>query len=308
MLAETMREGENPSTILNALSVDLEDWFHLEGVRSLQDRSLWPRLPSIVERETDRLLEALAELQVRATFFTLGWVAERYPEVVRRVAAAGHEIGSHSYWHYRVDRMTPAEFRADLETSVKRLEDLTGQKVLGFRAPAFSITPGAEWALDVLREVGLKYDASMFPAPWGHGGYPVEPVPQWFRGTPSGEPILELPLTPLRLRATAIPFSGGGYFRLLPLAVIHRGFRQYHREGRPVVVYLHPRDYAENCPQAEMPFYQRFRCFAGIRGTWEKVLAVLQTYRFDTCAAVLGLAARSDGVTSPPLVTGISRR
>lgn len=287
--AQTPRYLTPDGKLVNALSVDLEDWFHLEGVQELADPALWPGLPTIVEEETYRLLELLDQQKVRATFFVLGWIAERYPGVVRAVAQAGHEIGSHSYWHRRVDRMTPQQFREDLERSVQLLQDLTGQRVLGFRAPAFSITPGAEWAFDVMQDVGIRYDASLFPAQWGHGVYPCPPQVHWTRSVPSGRPMLELPMSMLRIGPLSIPFSGGGYFRVLPWRVIRYGFWQYHRRGQPVVAYLHPRDYATDCPQPRMRLHQRLRCFAGIRGTWEKVVRMVREYPFDTCAAVLGL-------------------
>ena len=275
--------------MINALSFDIEDWFHMVEIDAVADPSKWGDLPSIVVERTRWIVEVLEEKGVRATFFLLGWVARRHPELAKVIAAHGHELASHAFWHLRVDRMTPEAFREELKQSIDVIEDQCGRKVLGFRAPSFSITPGAEWAFDVMHELGLEYDASLFPAPRGHGGYPCPPEPHRFTAAPSGRAMPELPMTTVRYGRLRLAFSGGGYLRLLPAPLIRHGFRHVHRRGRPVVVYLHPRDFAPDCPRVTMPLHRRFKCYVGLRSTESKFRMMLDRYRFDTCAAVLGI-------------------
>jgi polysaccharide deacetylase family protein (PEP-CTERM system associated) len=277
--------------ITNALSFDIEDWFHLIDIPAVADPSTWERAPTLVEPNTHLILELLAQAEVRATFFVLGWVAERHPRLVPQIAAAGHEIAAHSFWHGRVDLLSRPAFREDVSRTVKLLEDQAGTKVLGYRAPSFSITPGSEWALDELLDLGIAYDASLFPAPRGHGGYPCRQEPHAFDATPSGRAIPELPMSVVHWGGLKVPFSGGGYLRLFPEFLIRAGFRHFHRRGLPVVVYLHPRDFAVDCPRVPMPFSRRFRCYVGLKTTRPKLEMMLRSYRFDTCAAVMGLTA-----------------
>jgi polysaccharide deacetylase family protein (PEP-CTERM system associated) len=244
----------------------------------------------LVVEYTKRVLDLISERDVRATFFILGWVAERHPQLVKCISAAGHEIATHSYWHRRVDTLTPDEFREDLQRSIDVLQDLTGKKVLGFRAPTFSITPGIEWAFDILHDVGLAYDASLFPGPRAHGGYPCPPHAHYFSHVPSGRPIAVLPMSGvLGSGSASLPFSGGGYLRLLPRWLIRHGFDSHERAGVPVVVYLHPRDFAPNGPRVPMPIKRRFKSYVGLNSTEAKLRMLLDRYRFDTCASALGL-------------------
>jgi polysaccharide deacetylase family protein (PEP-CTERM system associated) len=279
--------------VVNALSFDIEDWFHMVEIDAVADPARWPGFPSIVREHTAWILETLAGARARATFFVLGWVAERYPDLVRAIARGGHELGTHSYWHRKVYELGPEAFRDDLRRSIEVIESAGGGRVAGFRAPSFSITPGAEWAFDVLADLGIRYDASLFPAPRGHGGYPCPPSLHEFRAAPSGRAMPELPVSVLRVGPLKVPFSGGGYLRLLPGPVIRRGFAAYHRRGWPVVVYLHPRDFCTECPRVPMPLHRRFKSYVGLRTTRGKLRMLLERYRFDTCAAVLGLEPRS---------------
>ncbi len=285
--------------VLNALSFDIEDWFHMVEIDAVADPAGWPGLESLVERYTDWIVETVTAAGARATFFVLGWIAERYPRLVGRIAAAGHELGSHSFWHRKVYELTPAVFAEDMKRSIDAIESAGGRKVLGFRAPSFSITPGSEWAFDVLHDLGLRYDASLFPARRGHGGYPCPPRPHDFTGAPSRRPIRELPMSVMRFAGANLPFSGGGYLRLLPPWLIRMGFEQLNRAGVPAVVYLHPRDFAPDCPRVPMPLRRRFKCYVGLRGTKAKLRMLLERYRFDTCASVLGIGEGSRSTAAP---------
>lgn len=276
--------------IINALSFDIEDWFHLVEIEAVADPRKWDSLPSIVERYTELIVQTLDEANVKATFFMLGWIADRHPRLVKLIADRGHELGTHSFWHRKVYELSPDEFRNDLRQSIDVIEAAGGKQVLGFRAPSFSITPGCEWAFDVMHDVGLKYDASLFPAPRGHGGYPCPPGAHAFSNSPSGKPMPELPMSVMRLGPKRLAFSGGGYLRVLPGWMIRRGFSQLHAQGRPVVVYLHPRDFAADCPRVPMPWKRRFKCYVGLSSTLGKLKMMLREYKFDTCAKVLGIA------------------
>lgn len=277
-------------TITNALSFDIEDWFHMVEINAVSDRAEWSRLPSIVEEHTEWIVQTVSEANVRATFFMLGWIAERYPHLVKMIADHGHELGTHSHWHRNVYRLEPDEFRDDMKHSIDVIEDAGGKRVRGFRAPSFSITPGTEWAIDVLLDLGLEYDASLFPVPRGHGGYPCPREPHATDIAPSGRTMPELPMSVMRFGGRWLPFSGGGYMRLLPLWLIIRGFDQLNRAGLPTVVYLHPRDFDSRCPRVPMPIHRRFKCYVGIGTPRRKLNALLARYPFDTCANVLGLA------------------
>lgn len=284
--------------ITDALSFDIEDWFHIVEVAAVENPAEWPRLSdesSLVERYTDLILQICADGNAKGTFFILGWIAERHPALVKRIADAGHELASHSFWHRRVYELTPQEFRDDMQRSIDAIESAGGRKVIGFRAPSFSITPGTEWTFDVLHDLGIQYDASLFPTSRGHGGYPCPLGAHHFTAAPSGRPMPELPMSVMQFGARKLAFSGGGYLRLLPDWMIRRGFEQLHRAGRPAVVYLHPRDFAPDCPRVPMPLHRRFKCYVGMHTTASKLRMLLEHYRFATCAQVLGLAALGDG-------------
>ena len=280
--------------IVNALSFDIEDWFHLVEIESVSDTDRWPDFPTIVERRTDEILGICDEFGVKATFYFLGWIADRYPELVRRTAEAGHEIGTHSYWHRKVCDLSPAEFEEDLKRSIAVIEDAGGARVTSFRAPSFSITPGTEWAFDTLLDAGLDYDASLFPVPRENGGYPCSVAPHVFRGAPSGRPIPELPMSLMQLGPRKVGFSGGGYLRLFPGWLIRRGFEALHRQGLPGVVYLHPRDLAPDSPVAPMSFSRRFKCYVGLSTTASKLRMLLGRYAFAPCGEVLRRALGED--------------
>jgi polysaccharide deacetylase family protein (PEP-CTERM system associated) len=286
-----------PTQATHALSFDIEDWFHIVDVAGLEDPAKWPTWPTIVERRTEEILALLDRYDVRATFFVLGWIAERYPALVRRIAERGHELGSHSFWHRRVYTLDPDEFKRDTQQSLDAIENACGIRPKGYRAPSFSILEGTEWALDVLLDCGCTWDASLFPAPRGHGGYPCTDAPHRFDRLPSNRSIAELPLGVMRLAGRGLCFSGGGYMRVLPLWLIERGFAQFERRGLPAVVYLHPRDFAPDCPRVAMPLHRRFKCYVGLGTTMRKLETLLRRHRFVPCGEILrlhGLLPRSD--------------
>ncbi|MBC7834978.1 MAG: polysaccharide deacetylase family protein [Phycisphaerales bacterium] len=289
--------------LAHALSFDIEDWFHIVEVKAVENPSQWPALHarSIVERYTDLILKACDDHQTHATFFILGWVAERHPALVRRIADAGHEIGTHSFWHRKVYELTPESFHQDIRDSLDAIHDAApAAPVRGFRAPSFSITHGAEWAFDVLLDLGLTYDASLFPAARGHGGYACTPGPHMVTA-PSGRTIPELPMSiarvgpgPLKKRMC---YSGGGYMRLLPLSIIQQGIATEAAAGRGTVVYLHPRDFAPDCPRVKMPPHRHFKCYVGLGGTEAKLRALLKSHPWTTCEHALAAAGLLSGMS-----------
>lgn len=275
-----------PAPILNALSFDLEDWFHMMDVPGLDNPASWQEFPSLVERTTLPILETLASAKVKATFFILGWIADQYPKLIRQIAEGGHEIACHAHWHRRLDLLKPEELQEELELATAAITRASGIRPIGFRAPSFSITPGSEWIFDVLLDQGFTYDASLFPAPRDNGGYP-SPRPPFGLQTPLGRSLPELPMSVMDLGRLTTAFSGGGFLRLLPLFLIRQGFAQCHRAGRPVVVYLHPRDFAPDGPTIPMPRTKRFKSKVGLRSTMKKLEALLEQYPFAPCSTVL---------------------
>ena len=224
--------------VVNAMTVDVEDYFQVRAFANVVERAGWDSRPSRVEANTNRMLDLFAEKGASATFFILGWVAERFPQIVRRMAAAGHEIASHGYAHQNIDTQTQDEFRHDIRRAKSVLEDLGGKAVRGYRAPTFSIGPKTWWAYDVLAEEGYVYSSSIYPIV--HDLYGVPDAPRTpFR--PTHGPMVEIPMTTVRYGKRNFPASGGGYFRLLPYAVSRHAFARVNRkEGAPCIFYCHP--------------------------------------------------------------------
>jgi peptidoglycan-N-acetylglucosamine deacetylase len=277
------------TTRTHALSFDIEDWFHIVEIPAVEDPKLWPQLSqesSIVERYTDQILETCAEFSTKATFFVLGWIADRHPQLVRRIADAGHEIATHSYWHRKVYELTPESFAQDVRRSIDVIQEASAARVQGFRAPSFSITKDATWAFDVLLDCGIKYDASLFPAKRGHGGFACQQGAHVIQ-TPDGRTLPELPMSIGQFGPARLCYCGGGYLRLLPMSMIHHGVKSEAAAGRPTVVYLHPRDFAPDCPRAAMGLHRRFKCYVGLSTTERKLRELLKAYQWDTCANVL---------------------
>lgn len=272
--------------VVNALTVDVEDYFMASAFEPAVPKGEWARLPSRVVPNTEKILDILAAARVRATFFTLGWVAERFPALLRRMAAEGHEVACHGHDHRLIYRQTPAEFRLDVRRAKAALEDAAGVPVRGYRAPSFSLVPDTRWALDVLAEEDFAYDASLLPARHARGGIPDgRRFPfRWQNG------LAELPMSVFPVAGTALPFSGGGYMRLLPVPVIRWGIRACHRRGGPAVVYLHPWELDPGQPRLPAPPLDRFRHYLNLRGTEAKFRALLEGFRWDSAASVLEAA------------------
>jgi polysaccharide deacetylase family protein (PEP-CTERM system associated) len=268
--------------ITNALTIDVEDYFQVSAFAPYIRRDEWDSRECRVERNVDRILEMLAQQSTHATFFTLGWVADRYPQLIHRIVAGGHELASHGYGHQRASDLSPAEFLEDVSRAKKILEDLGGSPVLGYRAPSFSIGTGNLWAFDSLAQAGYRYSSSVYPIKHDHYGMPDSP--RFAYTLPSG--LLEVPVTTVRLRERNLPSSGGGYFRLLPYPVSRWLLRRVNREDRePAVFYFHPWEIDAGQPRvAGIDAKTRFRHYVNIprmEGRLQQLLADFRWGRMD---------------------------
>ena len=248
----------------NALSVDVEDWFQVGAFERTIQRGHWDGLTHRVEGNTDAVLDLFAQADVKATFFTLGWVAERYPALIRRIADAGHEVASHGYDHARVFTFTPEQFRADLRKARGILEDAGGQAVTGYRAPSFSIDTRTPWAHMILAEEGYRYSSSVAPIRHDHYGWPESPRFAW--KPVAGAELVELPVTTAKLGKRTLAAGGGGFFRLLPYGFSRWAIRQVNEQaGRPAIIYFHPWEIDPDQPRvANAPLRSRLRHYSNL--------------------------------------------
>jgi len=269
------------------LSFDVEEYFQVEGAAARLPAREWERWPARLAPAVHQVLDLLAEHRARATFFILGWVAEHQPEIVRRIACAGHEIASHGVSHRMLHGMTPQEFRGELTDSRSRLEDLGGRPVVGFRAPTFSVTTRTSWALDVLAETGFLYDSSIFPIRHDRYGVPgAVRWAHWARG-PGGGRILEIPPLVLRIAGWNLPVGGGGYLRLLPVRLTAWGLRAAERAGWPGMIYLHPWELDPGQPVLPMSRMSRWRHRVGLSCTDRKLRRLLRQFAFHAVRDLL---------------------
>lgn len=276
--------------VTNAMSVDVEDYFQVHALERHFPRHEWHRVPSRVGDSIDRTLDLFARHDVCATFFTLGWVAERFPQHLRRIAAAGHEIASHGFAHHRVTEFAREEFRRDLAQARRVLEDVTGQRVRGYRAPSYSIGADNAWALEVLDEEGYAYSSSIYPIRHDHYGVPDAPRHS-FRPVADGQ-LLEVPITTVECAGRRLPCGGGGYFRLYPYAVSRWAIRRVNlREGRAAVFYFHPWELDPGQPRVPgVNARTRFRHYLNLDRMEARLDRLLSDFHWD----------RMDRVFLPP--------
>jgi polysaccharide deacetylase family protein (PEP-CTERM system associated) len=267
-------------------TVDVEEYFHVKALESVVSREDWLSRPSRVAQSVDALLEVLDRYGVRGTFFVLGWLADHRRDVVLSIAAAGHEIACHGFWHERVTALNPDAFRADVRKSKRTLEDLVGAPVVGYRAPSFSIIPGWEWAFDVLLEEGYRYDSSLFPVRRRGYGYPgAKRAPHLIRRSKGW--LAEFPLATTSILSYPIPAAGGGYLRQFPLAVIRRAFREATERGEQATFYIHPWEIDPGQPRLPVSGLTRIRHYRGLTGTLARVEQLLAEFSFVNIAEYL---------------------
>jgi polysaccharide deacetylase family protein (PEP-CTERM system associated) len=268
--------------LLNALSFDVEDYFQVSAFNDAIRRDAWDSHPLRVGDNTRVLLELLAGHEVKATFYTLGWVAERVPDLVREIAAGGHEVACHGYSHRLIYEQTPAEFRAETERAKRVLEDLAQQPVTSYRAASYSITPKSLWALDILHEAGFTTDSSIFPIRHDRYGLRGGPLQPHYVDLAGGGRLLEFPISTVRLGGLSLPVSGGGYFRLYPYALSRRLAQRVNAEGRPFVFYLHPWEVDPEQPRVQVGTLTRFRHYNNLHKCRERLDRLLRDFRFGT--------------------------
>ncbi|MFC4922179.1 MULTISPECIES: polysaccharide deacetylase family protein [Bradyrhizobium] len=259
------------------MTFDIEDWFHLLEHEETANEHQWSRFESRIQRNTDQILECLAEADVKATFFCLGWIGRNHPQVIKAIHQAGHEIGSHSDKHSLVYRLTPSQFQEDLLRSIRSLEDITGQRIRAYRSPGFSITANSTWAFSLLAENGIEWDSSIFASKHSHGGLPSFNSRRPTIIEYNGARMKQFPVVPSTLFGRQINFAGGGYFRLLPYPLI----RHLMSNSSYVMTYFHPRDFDPGQPLVPgLPPYRAFKSYVGLRSSLQKFKTLLMDFNF----------------------------
>jgi polysaccharide deacetylase family protein (PEP-CTERM system associated) len=289
------------SAVVNAMSIDVEDYFHVSVFDGIVPRAKWASMESRVVGNTLRLLDIFDEFDVRSTFFVLGWVAERHPALVKTIAQRGHEVASHGYAHRLVYDQTPSAFRDDVRRAKSILEDAAGRKVSGYRAPSYSITPRSLWAIDVLVEEGYEYDSSIFPIRHDRYGIPVSHRHP-YEIQRAGGALTEVPGSTTQVGPLKLPIAGGGYFRILPYWWTRWGIgRVNEREQRPAVFYLHPWEIDPEQPRLHAGRLSRFRHYRNLHDTETRLRNLLADFRFDTVESVVARTRVNMGIEAMAL-------
>ena len=274
-------------TIQNALTVDVEDYFQVSAFAKNIDQNDWDSHPLRVEKNTYRLMDMFDEAQVKATFFVLGWVAERNRGLIEEIAKRGHEVASHGYSHQLIYNQTPEVFREETIRSKALLEDIVQVPVRGYRAASYSITKNSLWALDILAETGFEYDSSIFPVRHDRYGIPdAEDVPHVIK-TPKGHSLVEFPLSTAKIFNYKLPVAGGGYFRLYPYALTKAGLGQINRRNIPFIFYLHPWEIDADQPRLEASWFSQFRHYNNLDRCELRLQKLLRDFQFGTVIEVL---------------------
>ena len=278
-----------PGVIANALTIDVEDYFQVSAFAPHIDRSAWDTMPCRIERNIERILHLLDQHQAKATFFTLGWLAQRYPRIVRDISAQGHEVASHGYAHLRASEQTPAQFQDDISDAKKRLEDTSGGPVRGYRAPSFSIGYGNLWAFDRLAAAGYRYSSSVYPVQHDHYGWPE--APRFPFRTEGG--VLEIPVSTARVFGRNLPAGGGGYFRLAPYALSRWAVnRVNHVDQKPAIFYFHPWEIDPQQPRIQgVGWKTRFRHYVNLNRTEKRLRRLLSDFQWDRMDRIFDLDA-----------------
>jgi len=273
--------------IENALTVDVEDYFHVAALSKSISIEDWDKHECRVEKNTRLLLDLFDKYSSKATFFVLGWVAERYPELIKEIDSRGHEVASHGYSHQLIYRQTPTVFRNETIKSKQLLEDIVGKGIYGYRAASYSITNKSLWALDILAEAGFKYDSSIFPVYHDNYGIPGSPTHPHVLSTPNGSKIVEYPLTTYKILGQAIPVAGGGYFRLYPYCLSRFFYKKINNSGKQFVFYLHPWEVDPEQPRVKAGLLSSFRHYNNLDKCESRLASLLKTFNFTTMKNVL---------------------
>jgi len=274
--------------ILNAMSVDVEDYFHVSALASSVRRGEWPQMEYRAESSTHKLLAIFDEFEVKATFYVLGWLAEKSPGLVREIHAEGHEVACHGLAHELVYQQTPGDFLGQTRTAKQVLEDIIGDRVLGYRAASWSITDQSLWALDIILDLGFRYDSSVFPIRHDRYGIPSASPRPGLISTPSGRKVVEFPPSTIDLFGQRLPVSGGGYFRILPYGWTRFGLRRVNeKSNQPINFYLHPWEVDPKQPRIKTSWFSRFRHYTNLDRTEHRLRRLLKEFSFTTTRNVL---------------------
>ena len=274
-------ENKPNDKLFSCLTIDVEDWFHILDSPVVPGIKHWPSLESRIERNLNKLLDVLGNLSVKVTFFWLGWLAERHKDLVRMCRDAGHEIASHGYAHILAYEVGPNVFREDITKAKDLLENIISDQIRGFRVPGFSITEKAPWAFEVIREAGYQYDSSVFPAVHGHGGMASSPLRPYFIETRNGH-LLEIPMSIVEIFGHRTSLFGGGYLRLANKLMIKWGIGKLQSAGRPLVVYIHPREIDPAQPHLPLGLFRQFKCYVNLNSTLPKLKWLCKNYSLLT--------------------------
>lgn len=273
----------------NALTVDVEDYFQVSAFEKYIPRSSWNDINCRVEHNTHRILDLFEENDARATFFILGWVAERYPRLVRAIYSAGHEVASHGYSHQLIYEQTQNVFRDETIRTKNILEDITGARIYGYRAASYSIIDKSRWALDILYESGFAYDSSIFPVRHDRYGMPDSPRFPYKLTTPNGNKLIEFPLSTIKIMGYTFPIAGGGYFRLYPYRFSRKGLGSINRrEKQPFIFYMHPWEIDPDQPRVNASVLSKFRHYNNLHKCEGRLMRLLGDFEFSTVQTILG--------------------
>lgn len=274
-------------SIVNILTVDVEDYFHVAALANSIPVDRWEEQNSRVERNTHRLLDLFDEKGVKATHFVLGWVADRYPELIKEIANRGHEVACHGYSHQLIYNQDVDTFRTETLKSKDILENITGLKVRGYRAASYSITKKSFWALDILAEAGFEYDSSIFPVRHDNYGVPGFPTEPHVLTTPNGSHLVEFPLTTFKFLSMSIPVAGGGYFRLYPYALSKFFYKKINQGGKQFIFYLHPWEVDPEQPRVKASWFSEFRHYNNLDKCESRLEKLISEFSFSTMQEVL---------------------
>lgn len=275
--------------MLNALTFDVEDWFQVAALNNVIKYADWDKCESRIVVNMVRILESLSQTKTKATFFVLGWIAERFPQVVKLVYEAGHEVATHGYFHKSISEQSPREFEQDLIHSVRVIEQVIPEKVIGYRAPNFSVSSDTFWIFEVLANHGIEYDSSIFPIKhdrYGAKDFPRFPVCIRLNGY---KKVVEFPVSTMNLLGRNIPVSGGGYFRLYPYHFIKWAINTINSSGNPVLIFLHPWELDPDLPRVKAGFLSKFRTYANLYLTQERFSRLLNDFQFSSVREILAM-------------------
>lgn len=281
-------KDDSSELVINALTVDVEDYFQVSAFENAIDRDQWQHLPLRVEQNTQRLLELFEQKSVKATFFILGWVADKVPNLITNIADAGHEIACHGYSHKLIYNQSKKEFAEETIRSKSLLEDISGKKVNGYRAASYSITRSSLWALDILAEAGFEYDSSIFPVVHDRYGLPGSPESIYYFETESGQKLIEYPLTTVKIGPLTLPMAGGGYFRLYPYWFTRLNLARLNKKTRkPFIFYLHPWEIDAKQPKIQASMLSKFRHYNNLDKCEGRLEKLLSFFKFTSVQDVL---------------------